>query len=414
MESHSFEGKTKKSVEFFEGKIKDPMLLGDIKRAVASNTDVMLFNIDSKASHKEGRDAILQVFLKVLNELQGYSPDHPHIAHMERHLDEKGKFQAFKDAFHAATQMDWVKERDAYEFNRDEVVQAFSEATSQSKESSAKWIDNAESNFSLTIESFCKWVKEYLDKKGPNHRLIFLVDEVGQFIGGDSHLMLNLQTITEELGVTCKGRAWVVVTSQEDIDAVLGEMKTARGNDFSKIQVRFRTRLSLSSANVDEVIQSRLLEKTDAAVPELKALFSSKGDIVKNQLTFTNVGMTFKSFKDADDFVRNYPFAPYQFQLMQKVFEAIRRAGATGLHLSRGERSILDAFQSAAKAVGLSETAIPGAAVPVLPFHREFPRHGGQTNHRPGQGTKCRRVRHRNLEGAVPDPLCRRDQGECR
>ena len=41
--------------------------------------------------------------------------------------------------------------------------------------------------------------------------------------------MLNLQTITEELGTICKGRAWVVVTSQEDIDAVLGEMKQVQG-----------------------------------------------------------------------------------------------------------------------------------------------------------------------------------------
>ena len=86
----------------------------------------------------------------------------------------------------------------------------------------------AEDNFSLTVENFCKWVKEYLDSKGPQHRIIFLVDEVGQFIGTDTHLMLNLQTITEDLGTVCGGRAWVVVTSQEDIDAVLGDMTHGR------------------------------------------------------------------------------------------------------------------------------------------------------------------------------------------
>lgn len=30
------------------------------------------------------------------------------------------------------------------------------------------------------------------------------------------------------------------------------------------------------------------------------------------------------------------------------MFESIRKVGATGKHLSRGERSLLDAFQSAA------------------------------------------------------------------
>jgi len=71
------------------------MLLGDIKRAVASDTDVILFNIDSKADSKAGRDAILAVFLKVLNEMQGYDGGPiPHIAHLERHLDNQDKLKS--------------------------------------------------------------------------------------------------------------------------------------------------------------------------------------------------------------------------------------------------------------------------------------------------------------------------------
>jgi hypothetical protein len=365
--THTHDGQSKQAVEFFETKIKDAMLFGDIKRAVASHTDVILFNIDSKADHRSGRDAILAVFLKVLNEMQGYCGDHPHIAHLERYLDGKGKLQLFHDAFNKATGSTWAKERDAYHFHRDEMAQALTASLNMSQESAEKWIDGAEGSFALTVENFCKWTKEYLDSKGPQHRLLFLVDEVGQFIGTDSHLMLNLQTITEELGTICKGRAWIVVTSQEDIDAVLGEMKQTKANDFSKIQGRFKTRLSLSSANVDEVIQSRLLSKREDVKEELAALFKDKGDILKSQLSFSHCGMTLKNFKDADDFVRNYPFAPYQFQLVQKVFEAIRRAGATGLHLSRGERSILDAFQSAGKQVALQEVGI------LVPLYRFYP-----------------------------------------
>ncbi len=55
-----------------------------------------------------------------------------------------------------------------------------------------------------------------------------------------------------------------------------------------------------------------------------------------------------RSYKDAAEFVTCYPFAPYQFTLLQKIFESIRKVGATGKHLSKGERSLLDAFQSAA------------------------------------------------------------------
>jgi len=363
---HSYEDNTKRAVEFFDGKVEDAMLFGDIKRAVASNADVILFNIDSKADSRAGRDAILAVFLKVLNEMQGYDGDHPHIAHMERYLDNQGKLKAFHDAFKDISKTEWTEERDAYEFNRDQVVEAFVRTLGQSQESAEKWIDNAESNFSLTVENFSTWVKEYLDSKGPDHRLVFLVDEIGQFIGTDGHLMLNLQTVAEDLGTLCEGRAWVIVTSQEEIDKVLGELRTATKNDFSKIQGRFQTRLSLSSANADEVIQKRLLEKEETVVEDLKAIFTEKGDILRHQLTFRDCGMTLKPYADGDDFASNYPFAPYQFRLLQKIFEVIRRVGATGLHLAKGERSMLDAFQSAGQSVALKDV---GVLVPLYDFY---------------------------------------------
>lgn len=368
---HRYGDQAKLASDFFSSKISDAMLLADINKAVSSKTDVILFNIDSKADHRTGREAILAVFLKVLNEMQGFSGDHPHIAHLERYLESKGKFDAFKSAFQRIKGSSWDLERDAYLFCRDELVDALKETLAMSPESAEKWIDSAESSFALTVENLCKWVKDYLDSKGKDRRIIFFIDEVGQFIGSDSHLMLNLQTIAEDLGTVCKGRAWIVVTSQEDIDAVIGEMPKKKENDFSKIQARFPTRLSLSSSNVDEVIQSRILLKrgssTDTVTTTLNDLYRTKGDILRNQISFINCGMTLRNYRDSDDFVRNYPFAPYQFQLVQRIFEMIRKAGATGQHLSRGERSILDAFQSASKQVAMLDVGI------LVPLYRFYP-----------------------------------------
>ena len=347
--------------------MSDALLFADLKKVVAASIDTVLFNIDVKADFRAGRDALLQVFLKLLNEKQGYSGDHPHIAHMERYLDEKGQLAVFHAAFERASGASWLQERDAWEFHRDEVVTALTEALGQSADSVEKWVDGGEEHFSLTVENFAKWVKLYLDRQGPDHRIMFLADEVGQFIGGDTHLMLNLQTITEQLGTVCNGRAWVVVTSQEDLDAVLGDLKGAKAQDFSKIQGRFKTRLSLSSANVDEVIKKRLLDKNAAAAAPLAAAYAGKHDILKNQLSFVNAGMSFKTYTDAADFAACYPFAAYQFTLVQKVFESIRKAGATGLHLSQGERSTLDAFQGAAMQIGAEEI---GA---LVPFYRFYP-----------------------------------------
>ncbi|HOC92741.1 MAG TPA: BREX system P-loop protein BrxC [bacterium] len=358
-------GESRNAVSFMEERVPDAMLYSDMKRAADTNTDVILFNIDSKADARDGRQSILAVFMKVFNQMQGFSSD-PHIAEMERYLSKKGKLKKFHEAFKDISGSEWKEERDAYLFRQDELIAALSQALGMSEESAKKWFEDAESKFSLTVEGFAKSVKDYLDKAGRDHRIVFLVDEVGQFIGKDGHLMLSLQTITENLGSVCKGKAWVIVTSQEDIDRIIGELRSTEANDFSKIQGRFVTRLSLSSSNTDEVIQARLLEKTEVAKTELATLYETKGDIIKNQLSFTSDGPTLRNFKSTEDFAAIYPFAPYQFQLLQKIFEQIRKVGVTGLHLARGERSMLDAFQTAAKSISDQDT---GVLVPLYQFY---------------------------------------------
>ena len=368
LEAHNpLTGEKRTANQFFDQqKIKDIMLMGDIQRATKGTADVILFNIDAKADSKSDRDAILQVFLRVFNEKLGYSGDAPHIADMERYLVSKGAYDTFKSAFATSNGSTWDKERDAVDFLRDDIVAALAESLKMTSQSAGTWFDNARESHKINIEGFAKIVNDYLATKPAAHKVIFLVDEVGQFIGSNSQLMLSLQTITEQLGTQCKGRAWVIVTSQEDIDAAIGEANKAKSQDFSKIQGRFHTRLSLASSNTDEVIGERLLTKTDAAKTELKKEFAGKGDVINNQLSFVGNSVSLKGYKDAEEFAAFYPFAPYQFTLLQKIFETIRKVGATGKHLSRGERSLLDAFQSAA-VQNLSKST--DALIPLYDFY---------------------------------------------
>lgn len=363
----SYNGESKKAAEFFKDKITDPMLFGDIHASVNRDTDVILFNIDSRANADDKEDAILKVFLKVFNERLGYCEDYPHLAHMERELDNDGLYQEFKDEYFKLTSSDWVVDRKKFRFKKDNMIKVISKVTNQAEESAREWINSLQTDFPLNIANFSKWVKQYLDKSDDKN-IIFLVDEVGQFIGTNTQMMLKLQTITENLGTTCGGRAWVIVTSQEDIDAVLGDLEAKEGKDFSKIQGRFKTRISLSSSNTNEVIQKRLLSKTDEARDDLGVIFNQKGDILKNQLAFDSTTTAeLANFSDNIDFIDNYPFIPYQYTLVQKVFESIRTVGATGKHLSRGERSLLDAFQNAAQQVKQEGIGT------LIPFYRFYP-----------------------------------------
>jgi len=334
----------KKASEFFmDGhKLDDSMVIADIKLAENISTDVILFNIDSKsaADAKSNKDAIIDVFMKVFNEMQGFCGSLPFLADLERKLTADGQFESFKTKFQQISSRMWEEAREEYYFIQDEMIEALSKNGIMSEDAARIWCEKAQVTYSISIEKFANMVRKYCESKGKNHHVVFLVDEIGQYIAGDSRLMLNLQTVTEDLGTACGGKAWVIVTSQQDIDSVV----SVKGNDFSKIQGRFDTRLSLSSANVDEVIRKRILAKTNTATDTLRLLYDQKEAVIKNLITFTDE-IEKKLFKDREEFAAVYPFIPYQFNLLGQVLTAIRTHGASGKHLAEGERSMIALFK---------------------------------------------------------------------
>ncbi|MCR5776618.1 MAG: BREX system P-loop protein BrxC [Lachnospiraceae bacterium] len=355
----------KRAIDYFvdDNKISDAMVLSDMKLAAQTPNDVVLFNIDSKSdsNSKQNKDAIVNVFLKVFNEMQGFCGSLPHLADLESELTDKGQYDAFKEAFEDEYGDPWEESRHKFDFIQDDVVEALVNIDFMSESAARNWCEKATENYRISIEEFAKRVREYIDKKGENRHVVFMVDEVGQYIGDDSNLMLNLQTVREELSKECKGKAWVVVTSQQDVDAIM----KVKGNDFSKIQGRFATRLALSSANVDEVIKKRILDKNETGAQTLRLLYEQKATIIKNLIVF-NDGVEKKLYANDNDFAGVYPFVPYQFNLLASVLTSIRTHGASGKHLSEGERSMLALFkESAVKIMEESEGAI-------VPFHRFY------------------------------------------
>lgn len=338
--------KGKQPVDFFEDKISDPLVYADMKRTAGIPTETILFNIDSKSplDNKTKEDAILRVLLKVFYEHLGYYGDNLAVAEMEKHLDEEGKLETFKSAFEKVAGEPWEARRHSFYFDTHYIKTALTSATDMTETSVDTWLNHGVENIDISIGKFAADVNQYIQQKEPEFRLVFLIDEIGQYIGDRRDLMLNLQTVTENLGALCEGRAWVMVTSQESIDSIV----KVKGDDFSRIQGRFDTRLSLSSVSVDEVIQKRILEKKDYAEETLKAIYPEKGAILRNTISFRGDGTAaFTGFNDATEFADIYPFIPYQFNLLQKVFEQIRKHSASEKHISEGERSMLSAYREA-------------------------------------------------------------------
>ena len=336
---------------FLEKAGDNEILKGDIKKAVSIPSQSILFNIDQKADviSKTEIDALLSVFVKVFDEACGYYGKQPYIAQFERDLDSDGLLDAFKAEFSKLTSREWDWGRMRAKRVSSQVDEAYSKVSGQQV---TDILDKYRSDYRLSIEDFAEQVAAYIDSKGKDFRLNFFVDEVGQYIADNTKLMTNLQTVAESLATKCRGRAWIVVTAQEDMNSVIGEMNQKQGNDFSKIQARFANRLKLTSADVAEVIQKRLLMKNDEGIELLTKIYHEQENNFKTLFNFTDGSQQYKNYQDRDHFIYSYPFVPYQFVLFQSAIQDLSKHNAfEGEHSSVGERSMLGVFREVAIAI---------------------------------------------------------------
>lgn len=334
------------AIDYFKDKFDDPMMYAQAVKCVSIPTESILFNIDIEGPLNKDKTAVLRTFAKMFYNHCGFYGDDLKIAKLERFIDRQGKTEEFRQKFEEVNGGPWVETRDSFAFFEDDVVEVLQSVLGMSEQAARNWFNGEETN-ELSIAQLVSDIKEYVDSKGDKFRLLFMVDEVGQYIGDDGDLMINLQSLVEELGAKCMGKVWVMVTSQEAIDSVV----KITGDDFSKIQGRFNTRLSLSSSSVDEVIKKRVLAKTEEADQLLHMVYDKEQAVLKNLFVFNDSVLDIKGFADGGEFAATFPFVPYQFIIIQKVLAEIRKHGNSGKHLSGGERSMLSGFQEAAQKV---------------------------------------------------------------
>lgn len=348
--------------EHFKSKTDNEFLKGEIERASAIPSQSLLFNIDQKADGIGGKEnaALLEVFVKVFNEMQGYYSKQAYVAEFEDQLAKRGELDGFKSTYATVSGRKWEDDLDLIDtLENDTFAKAYADFFDKPLDDGKTYFDRARANYRLSVEDFADRVKAYLDTKPANFRLNFFVDEVGQFIGKNSRLMLNLQTIAETLSTRCDNRAWIFVTSQGDLQAILGGLQDEEGADFSKIQGRFASKVNLSSADVDEVIQKRLLSKAEAQPASLVSLYESEKENLRTLFTFDADSRIFQGFRQTQDFCDYYPFQPYQITLFQTAIERLSQHDAfTGKHASVGERSMLGVFQVVAKHIADAEVGV--------------------------------------------------------
>lgn len=299
----------------------------------------IIFNIDAVSDNNGEKDRITRVLLNQLNAFRGYNDSNIALAlYLEKPLDKKGKFDEFKKEIKTVLKEDWDGNQiDFVEMYLNEVIDIAKKFDPLlDKESLRSGILNQNKDF--TIKFLIEELKDFLLTKDENYKLLFLIDEVSQYIGSNTSLLLNLQTIIEEIGSQIGTQVWIVCTAQQDLSNLI-DNTDSKTEDFGKILGRFETMISLESQDAAFITKKRVLDKNSNGIGSLNDFYKDNKGAIENQFVFDHD--LYENYGDRNDFTLTYPFIPYQFRLISDVFESFSNVGYVGEGVKNTERAIL-------------------------------------------------------------------------
>lgn len=348
------------SSERFIEKVENSFLKANIQNTVRDiDTNVLMFDIKSqedqlrKGKSVEGK-AITEIVFRKFNEQQGYSQT-PWIALLERELEDRGKYNEFKEAIESLGDQSWEEQRDNALGVQGNMKKALVEiGIDDDKRDAEDTIDSLKNDKTLTPDGLAEILLEDLEDSDDD-RFVLIMDEIGQYVGDNDDKLLELQSIVENFGEKGNGDLWVIVTAQSKLSKIIDGVKR-KEDIFKKISDRFETKINLSSANIDKVVRERILEKTVESQKELEQIYSDQSGTLKKNLRLESDRHLDEL--DEESFSTTYPFLPYQLDLIPQILSNLRSSGGidtTAQQITGRERNMIKIIQNSIKQNVLDE-----------------------------------------------------------
>jgi hypothetical protein len=282
---------------------------------------VIMIDLASVASAEESNQGISRIVYHKVLEWAGYSKDEK-ISLLELMVERDGR----KDEFIAGieeTGYSWE------ELQNDLLAANAIVSRVACKLYPALWPDGA--SFSRTkVDSIygederLKQMLALIERRTGSRRVLFILDEVGQFIEGTNRLILNLQGFAENLKNIGQGQAWIIATAQQTLPMA---------GPLFKLKDRYPDplRIDIESTDIREITYRRLLKKSPEAITLLKKIFSEHSGAMNASTQLKNT-KHIQTHLDGDEFSRLYPFLPQHFNILMELLRGLARStGGIGL-----------------------------------------------------------------------------------
>jgi|GEM_PF-781485 len=357
-------GKEETCIEAFEKHLSDSprgrdirLRFGEIKKTTSIKT--IAFEIRSRQS-LTNPNSVGEILIGEFYRSIGYSENFV-IACIERRLDKKGMLQKLHAAFKQRFGISWddPEGRDDLATVRRKLSKVLPEVDPESyptEDDALTGLDDAFEHSKITAESIADdlvaWVDEQKPGGGKVQHLVFVVDEMGTFIGDSNDRIGELNSLAEMIGNKGKGKVWLICTSQQDLEKVV-DRTNFDPVLVGRLNARFELKPHLISDGINKVVSERILKKHPHKEGALSIVFKEREGALA-QLSDLRASRSLGLLTERG-FIDAYPFLPHQIQLAQDIGEAL-----SGFRISGGVRSMISVVMETLQK--LAKTEVPGIA----------------------------------------------------
>jgi hypothetical protein len=312
----------------------------------------VIFDVSMDRGVRTANERIVEVMYKALLRDLGYSEDFD-LAALEMTLEEKKELEEFKKLYELKYKKPWDKSKKIPARAVSEASRIRHEMDSETYPSADSWAKSLGENGREDIDAnrFAERSFELMDRRKPGHALIFVIDEVGQYVSRSVDKMLDLQAVVQAFGKVGKNRVkaekaiaptWIIVTSQEKLDEVVNLLDSSRV-ELARLKDRFPISIDLEPTDISEITQKRVLQKT----PEAERVLSNLYDNVQGRLnTYTKLhGSNINTTITKSDFINFYPYLPQYIDLSIDIISGIRLQPGAQRHVGGSNRTIIKQAQ---------------------------------------------------------------------
>lgn len=304
-------------------------------------THAVIFDVSTDRGIRSGNQTLTEIMYGLFLQSLGYAKDLD-LSELEIGLEEQDKLDRFEAEYEKLYKKSWSTEKGKIAFALGEASRVMHSLEPQTYPAADSWVKAVKNKADITPAKLAERANSLMQRRRPGQSLMFVIDEVGQFVARDVQKMLDLQAVVQSLGVKGRGKHWIVITSQEK----LGELVS--GLDDKKIELarlmdRFPLQVHLEPSDISEVTSRRVLAKNSMAQAVLAKLFDEhRGRLTEHTRLTADIRLPELT---RDGFVELYPLLPYQIDLIIQVVSGLRTQGGASKHVGGANRTIIKLAQ---------------------------------------------------------------------